>query len=359
MPLHPVYDRRLKDGRTLGALVLRPLDRANVSPLVVDAGARNRLFLLPRIYAERATLIGFEPNRVEYEKLLAGATDGELMLLAQGIARTRFKAERYFPFALWDRAEERDLYITRGAGACTLMGPTTSVARNLYFRHPKSDARRRGTLHDVQTEVVGTQKVQCERLDQLVGREEVVDFLKIDVEGAELRVLQGAESLLRERRVLFIRAEFQLVPYYAEHPLLCEQHRLLSEHGFRLLDLEFAHPRYRRGPTDLPDRSDRGLLLAGDALYSLDPDHLDLSPLMRQRIAAVAFAFELTGYGLSLIQEASLLTPQEIADVAAALAQPPARSIRRKLLDTWVAVPYKTREALLWVRARMNALRPN
>jgi hypothetical protein len=234
------------------------------------------------------------------------------------------------------------------------MGPTTSVARNIYYRHASTDPRRRRSLHDAQTEVIDTVRMQCDRLDALLGAGEIVDFLKIDVEGAELRVLQGAESLLRDQRVLFIRAEFQLVPYYDEHPLLCDQHRFLADRGFRLLDVELAHPRYRRGPTDLPDRSDRGLLLAGDALYSLDPDRLELAPMTRQRIAAIALAFGLTGYALSLMQEARLLSPADIAALETALAAPPARRFRRKLLDAWVAFPYRVRDALLSLRSRLN-----
>ncbi len=325
-----------------------------MQPVVVDVGARNGFLLLPPAYTERATLVGFEPNPVEYEKLVKGETDAGRWLAEQGISAPRFKQERFFPYALWDRAEACTLSITRGAGACTLMGETTPIARNIYFKHPGDDPRRRGSLHDVQTEVLSTETLQCKRLDELFADGEVVDFLKIDVEGAELRVLRGAEALLRERRVLFVRAEFQLVPYYAEHALLCDQHRFLEDRGFRLLDLDFAHPRYRRGSIDLPDRSDRGLLLAGDALYSLDPDRLELPPIVRQRIAAVALAFGLTGYGLSLIQEASLLPDDDIASVAAALAAPPARSLQGRLLDAWVAFPYKVRDLLSSLRGRLN-----
>lgn len=357
MPLHPVYDKRLPDGRVLGSALLRPLDEADVQPVVVDVGARNGFMLLPPAYTERATLVGFEPNPAEYEKLVNGNTDAGRWLAERGITPPRFKAERFFPYALWDRSEQRNFYITRGAGACTLMGETTPIARNIYFRHGGNDARRRGTLHDVQTQVVGVASMECKRLDELLVRGEIVDFLKVDVEGAELRVLQGAEAMFREQRILFIRAEFQLVPYYAEHPLLCDQHRFLEDRGFRLLDLEFAHARYHRGPTDLPDRSDRGLVLAGDALYSLDPDRLDLSPMVRQRIAAVALAFGLTGYGLSLIQEAALLPEPEVSSIASALFEPPARSLQGRLFEAWVAFPHKVRDFLHSLRARLNSRR--
>lgn len=350
---HRVYDLRLADGRSVGDAVLAPLVEAQVPLYVVDVGARNGNYLLPRQYTEHATLVGFEPNPEEFAKLDAGKTDAAQAFAAMGLDLPAFRAERYHPYALWDANERRPFYITRGAGACTLMGPTTDVARNIFYRYPgNDDPRRRRSLHDLHTEVKEVIELDCRRLDELMGDDEVVDLLKVDVEGADIRVLQGAEKLFRERRVLFIRSEFQMVPYYEEHPLLADQHRYLADHGFRLLDLELNHPRYRRGGTDLPDRSDRGLLLAGDALFALDPDRLDLTPLERQRIAALALAFELNGFGLSLVEEAGLLAPPQQRALAQALAQPPARSLQGRLLDAWVEFPHRVKGLAQRLRGR-------
>jgi hypothetical protein len=181
MSLHPVYDRQLADGRAIGELALRPLDEAGAQPMVVDVGARNGFLLLPPTYTERATLVGFEPNPVEYEKLVRGTTDAARWLAERGIVAPRF-----------------------------------------------------------------------------------------------------------------------------------------------------------------------------NALYSLDPDRLHLSPLVRQRIAAVAFAFGLTGYGLSLIEGAALLPKQELAALAAALAKSPARSLQGRLLEAWVAFPYWARDLVLSLRGRLR-----
>lgn len=358
MPPHPVYDRRLPDQRLLGAVILEPLDQQGVQPVVVDVGARNGFLLLPPAYTERATMIGFEPNPVEYQKLVGGTTDAGKWHAAQGIEVPQFKDEKYFPYALWDKSERRKLYITRGAGACTLMGETTPIARNIYFRHPKGDPRRNASFHDVQTEVMSAEEMGCRPLDELLVEGETVDFLKIDVEGAELRVLKGAEKLLRERRILCIRTEFQLVPYYVEHPLLCDQHRFLEDHGFRLVDLEFAHARYRRGHTDLPDKSDPGMPIAGDALFALDPDRLDLSPLQRHRIGVLSMALGQPGFGFSLLEEARLLSGADLAALTAAMAAPPARSLQGRLLDAWQAFPYRVRDLLYSLRRRMRAAGP-
>lgn len=42
--------------------------------------------------------------------------------------------------------------------------------------------------------------VPCERLDAVVPEQQRVDFIKLDVEGAELLVLRGGEKLLRQQR---------------------------------------------------------------------------------------------------------------------------------------------------------------
>ena len=54
----------------------------------------------------------------------------------------------------------------------------------------------------------GTQKVHVTTLDELMRRFAIdsVDLVKIDVEGSELAVLQGAPQLLRTARTLFIEA---------------------------------------------------------------------------------------------------------------------------------------------------------
>jgi FkbM family methyltransferase len=53
-------------------------------------------------------------------------------------------------------------------------------------------------------------KVQAVRLDEWCGREKLqqVDLLKVDTEGFDLKVLQGAEGLFQRRCVKFIYVEF-------------------------------------------------------------------------------------------------------------------------------------------------------
>lgn len=50
-------------------------------------------------------------------------------------------------------------------------------------------------------------KVPVKRLDKLLDKNIIIDFMKIDVEGADTWVLMGAEELLREKRIKEIHFE--------------------------------------------------------------------------------------------------------------------------------------------------------
>ena len=65
-------------------------------------------------------------------------------------------------------------------------------------------------------QVVSTEKVHCDSLDNILDDKVVVDYLKVDVEGAETEVFDGSKKILSSGRVLFIRTEFFCVPLYLD-----------------------------------------------------------------------------------------------------------------------------------------------
>lgn len=83
-----------------------------------------------------------------------------------------------------------------------------------------------------------------------------IDLLKIDVQGSELELLNGAKKTLKKTRYILIEIHF--IRSYEKSPLFDEINRLLNEEGFtfkRFFDL-------------VHDPKDRTRLIYGDALFS-------------------------------------------------------------------------------------------
>lgn len=80
-------------------------------------------------------------------------------------------------------------------------------------------------------------KVTTSRLDGLALKLDVthIDFLHMDVQGAELKVLQGAGTLLSRTWAVWL--EVEAAPLYLGQPLATEVEAFMSRHGFvKLLD---------------------------------------------------------------------------------------------------------------------------
>ncbi len=74
-------------------------------------------------------------------------------------------------------------------------------------------------------------------LADLLAREnlEAIDLLKLDVQGAERRVLSGASEILDRVRVIYTEVFFE--PLYREAWLFREMNEFLAAHGFKLCGL--------------------------------------------------------------------------------------------------------------------------
>jgi hypothetical protein len=119
------------------------------------------------------------------------------------------------------------------------------------------------------------------RLDDVLppGR---VDFLKLDVQGAELMVLESARQTLARTAVVHCEVEF--APIYAGQPLYPEIQRLLNGSGFELIDL-LMPVRYHYVTTAGQPSQDR--LLWADAVFfrvTEDPETLTAQSLIAASI---------------------------------------------------------------------------
>lgn len=103
------------------------------------------------------------------------------------------------------------------------------------------------------------ERIRCKvrTLDNLLDQEgwrEPVDLLKLDVQGAEMLVLQGAERSLPRVRMVLVEVSFR--PLYEGSAVFADVYAFLRDFGFRMLSMEEAF------------RGTDGELLQSDVLFS-------------------------------------------------------------------------------------------
>lgn len=129
------------------------------------------------------------------------------------------------------------------------------------------------------TAITGTVDMPVDTLDAIAAREgKQVDAIKVDTQGSELGILEGARACLSGS--LFVaEIEVSFFERYRGQPLLRDVEAFMAGHGFELVDL-YRLKRYRRGNSfgigniSLGRGQRAGRLAYGDALFLLSEDSL-------------------------------------------------------------------------------------
>jgi FkbM family methyltransferase len=164
--------------------------------------------------------------------------------------------ERHIPLALGQSAGVSTLYVTQSPMCSSLYAPNEPYLAR--FMNLPELVNLDFTL-DLETTTL-EQFCQQEGID-------VVDFLKIDVQGADLQVLKGATSLV-EKTVLGVQIEVEFSPLYVDQPLFADIDTFLRARDFTLFDIARSHCIRRHSP--LSSTVHPGQLLWGDAFYFCD-----------------------------------------------------------------------------------------
>jgi FkbM family methyltransferase len=186
------------------------LDRPVVG---IDVGCRDGVRPAWRELRPHALLVGFDADPAECARLNALAGDP-----AQ---------ERYEPVALAADEGEATLYVTADPQSSSLYPPDPRALGRypeLWRHEPRGTETIRTTTLDAWAEGAGVS---------------AIDALKVDVQGAELDVLRGAQRNLESVRVVESEVEFQEL--YEGQPLFTDVDRFLREHGFSLWRLREIH----------------------------------------------------------------------------------------------------------------------
>ena len=321
------FANRLSSGKQVGDVLIPMLSKTGGDVLIVDVGARNSMEW-PAELVPQTRFVGFEPNQEEYEKLVAHSTDAQNL----GITVKKFGTEEFHNCAVWSTATEKPFYITQGTGACTMMGHSNdAVASKIWL--DGDDA----PYSDMHSKVIESHPVKCDSLDNLFSKDDCIDFLKIDVEGAEMEVLKGAEAFFTRKGVLFVKSEFFLVPFFDNNQLLGHQHVYLHDHGFRMIGMELDKNSYMHGDqSTIPAMADSRLLYGGDAYFMLDPDLNELSGDVLFRMGIVALTLGFRSLSISLFRDSKLLDDKLLAEIEQALHKMP---LKKQLKYFWQSLP--------------------
>ncbi len=188
----------------------------------------------PLLAALPCELIGFEPVEAEFAKL----------------QQTKSPNTRFLPFFIGD-GSIRTFHECNASMTSSLFEPNTALLEK--FQNLEELVR-----------VVRTEQVQTKRLDD-IPEVSGTDFLKVDVQGAEMLVFQGGVNMLKD--VLVIHTEVEFVELYKGQCLFSDVDPFLRGLGFQLHKLTQAgraiKPLIVNGDVNAP----MSQLLWGDAIY--------------------------------------------------------------------------------------------
>jgi len=196
-------------------------------------------------------------------------------------AQLNRKAKRglqYYPVALGRTEETRPLYETAHPMGTSLYQPNGALLD--CFTH----------LEDARLKTVSS--VTTVSLDRFATEHALppIDFVKIDVQGAELDVFRGGASALRD--VVCIVSEVEFVPLYVGQPLLGDVCGYLSQRGMLFHKFLGAGGRTMK-LASVSDPSNVAMqLLWADAVFIPDVVALkDAPPQPLLRLAVLAFLY--------------------------------------------------------------------
>lgn len=243
----------------------------------VDVGARGGVHPLVEPLARHTAVLGFEPAADECDRLRTE--------IAKGSPWACCEIE---PQALGERRGTAELHI--------LSAPTNSS-----LRHPNDDFTRRYGM--VKWRVLGREPLETTTLDHILFEERADEtfwgeLLKLDTQGTEYEILDGARRTLAERTVAVV-SEVSFCELYRGQRLFSEVELLLREHGFSFYGFATLHHRSQRA-LDKRASAGRERLLYADAVFLRDPlpggPAADL-PTDERRLHALFTSALLLGYG--------------------------------------------------------------
>jgi FkbM family methyltransferase len=235
-----------------------------------------------KIFAPNLTIIGFDADE-------AACAEANAEFDARGESWNEF----HFPCVIAQKSAKATLHVTRAPMCSSLYPPNNEFLRRFPRLPPLVT-----TDHLIEVDTIS--------LDEFCQAEEIttIDFLQIDVQGADLQVLNGAIQTL-DSGVLAVQVEVEFSALYSGQPLFADIDVFMRDRGFSLFDLESLNREVRRAELFSAQRP--GQLLWADAIYVRDPLQDNNQGFFDQaekilKLACVADVLEFTDYALELLE---------------------------------------------------------
>jgi FkbM family methyltransferase len=208
---------------------------------LLDVGASGGV--IPRWYPHRGQVAftGIEPDQRSIPDLL-NSPDAKV-----------FRSYEIIPAGAWSRSGPLGISFTRKPMCSSHFTP------NFPFLSRFPDAER--------FDVVGSTEIECQTVDDLLAKTgKQVDFIKLDLEGGELAVLEGAVNALESAIGLHVEVCFQSLR--DSQPLFGDIARFLHQRGLEFIDFVSLFRWERDSFGGL------GQAIFGDALFLRGPENL-------------------------------------------------------------------------------------
>jgi FkbM family methyltransferase len=164
-----------------------------------------------------------------------------------------------FPYALLNEKKNVSLHLTKSPVCSSLFKPNIEFLKN-YPNVERFDVEKVVMIEATTLDILNNEKI--------LGQ---IDFIKIDVQGAELDILKGGEKYLIDN-IIGIEVEVEFQSIYENQPLFADVDTYIRKNlKLELQDLRKAYWKYTEG---IDSGANKGQIIFGDALYFRSPKNL-------------------------------------------------------------------------------------
>ncbi|MDJ0811315.1 MAG: FkbM family methyltransferase [Desulfobacterales bacterium] len=202
---------------------------------LVDVGASGGMMPMWQPHSQHIKLIGFEPDTRAFEAL----------------KQKQNALTVYFNTALHRQSGQIPFYLTRKQQNSSSFVPN----HELLSRFP----------NPARFDVVDQIRIDCHGLDEFLRAEKItdVDFIKLDTQGAELPILEGASDILQDS-LFGMEIEVQFAPLYKDCPLFPQIDQFVGKLGYDLIDMRLVSWKRNVGAEF---GNSKGQIVFADTLY--------------------------------------------------------------------------------------------